>query len=371
LRHKNIIAYLPHLSRWCGERFVVNAVLALLGCALLVGCDPVPKSPPNIIQSLPQSAILSSQTETLTPDELRTVSDTHPNLAYILGPDDVIQTQVYLHPELTISNSGGSEGALITSDGTVGLPLIGNIHLGSLTLAQAQDALTAAYSTYIPNPKVSLQLVTPQSLRYYLLGAFADPGIKYPVHPLTLLEALALGGSVDLTNADLYQAYVAQGNVKLPVDLYSLLIDGDLSQNIPLASGDAIVIPSSADEDAYLFGAVGKPGPVQFVSGALSLLQALASAGMDLANYTDAQVSRIHIIRARGQSAQFMIVDARAIMEGRAAPFALEPGDIVFVPPTAVASWNQVLAQILPSLQVISGVLNPFVSIKFLSNGSN
>ncbi len=371
MRHKNIIAYLPLLAHRCGGRFAVNAVLALLGCALLAGCDPVPKSPPNVVASLPQSAILSSQTETLTPDELRTVSDTHANLAYILGPDDVIQTQVYLHPELSISTSGGSTGALITSDGTVGLPLIGNIHLGGLTLAQAQNALTAAYSVYVADPKVSIQIVSPQSLRYYLLGAFADPGIKYPVHQLTLLEALALGGSVDLQGADLYQAYVAQGDVKLPVDLYSLLVEGDLSQNIALAPGDTIVIPSSQNENAYLFGAVGKPGAVQFVNGALSLLQALASSGMDLTNYTNAQVSRIHIIRARGQSAQFMIVDARAIMEGQAAPFALEPGDIVFVPPTPVASWNQVLLQILPSLQVISGVLNPFVQVRYLSNNHN
>jgi len=97
----------------------------------------------------------------------------------------------------------------------------------------------------------------------------------------------------------------------------------------------------------------------------------LAGAGLDLTNYTDAQMSRIHIIRARATSAQFMIVDAAMIMRGQAASFALEPGDIVFVPPTAVASWNQVLEQILPSLQVISGVLNPFVQIRYLARGSN
>jgi polysaccharide export outer membrane protein len=371
LRHKNIAAYIPHLWRWCGRNFAANTAVALIGCILLAGCDPVPKSQPNIIQSLPQSAILSSQTETLTPDELRQVSDTSANNAYVLGPDDQISVYVYLHPELDVPTpNAGSQGALITSDGTVGLPLIGNIRLGGLTLPQAQAALTNAYATYVTDPKVAIQLQSAQSLRYYLLGEFASPGIKYPVHPLTLLEALALGGTVNLPTADLSEAYVAQGNIKLPVDLYALLVNGDLSQNIPLASGDAIVIPSSASENAYIFGAVGKPGPVQFVSGALSLLQALASAGLDLTNYTNAQMSRIHIIRARGQSAQFMIVDATMIMQGQAASFALEPGDIVFVPPTAVASWNQVLEQILPSLQVISGVLNPFVSIRYLRNSN-
>jgi polysaccharide export outer membrane protein len=199
-----------------------------------------------------------------------------------------------------------------------------------------------------------------------LLGAFTNPGIKYPTHPLTLLDALALGGSVDMPAADLYQAYIARGSVKLPVDLYALLIGGDLSQNVTLAAGDAIVIPSSTVENAFVFGAVGKPGPVEFQSGGLSLLQAISAADMDLTNLTQARLSRIHIIRARARSAEFYIVDAGAILEGKAVPFALEPGDIVFVPPSAIATWNQVLSMLLPSLQTVSGALEPFVQLNYL-----
>ena len=91
---------------------------------------------------------------------------------------------------------------MITSAGTAGLPLLGSVHLGGLTLAQAQDMLTRAYSTYLTNPKITVELTSPQSLRYYLLGSFSAPGIKYPVHPLTLLEALALGGTVDLVGGE-------------------------------------------------------------------------------------------------------------------------------------------------------------------------
>jgi polysaccharide export outer membrane protein len=148
------------------------------------------------------------------------------------------------------------------------------------------------------------------------------------------------------------------------------LLGGDLSQDIPLASGDVVFIPSSQAENAYLFGAVGKPGPVQFVSGSLSLLQALASSGLNLENYTDGRLSRIHIIRSHGRTAEFLIVDARMIIDGQAASFALEPGDIVFVPPTGVATWNQILSQVLPSLQAIGDVLNPFVTIKYLSRSN-
>jgi polysaccharide biosynthesis/export protein len=358
-------AILLRRSKWGALR----VALALLGCVSVSGCDPVPVNQGNNLPTIASSAILSSQTETLTPDELRTVTDTSIDSAYKLGPDDVISVTVYLHPELDVPSAGQTSnvgGALITSDGSVELPLIGNIHLGGMTLSDAQNALTEAYATYVNDPKIAVQLQQALSLRYYLLGAFTSPGIKYPVHQLTLLEALALGGSVDIANADLYQAYVAQGAVKLPVDLYALLLNGDLSQNIILASGDAIVVPSSVSENAFVFGAVGSPGPVRFLPGGLSLLQALSSAGLNLANYTNARLSRVHIIRSNGRSGQFLIVDANMILNGEATSFALEPGDIVFVPPTDVATWNQVLSQLIPSLQAVSDVLNPFVSIKFL-----
>jgi polysaccharide export outer membrane protein len=370
----NIAKFRPFMIRalWArrrhsGPALVIAAILALA----LAGCDPVPQPPAGALAPAPivlpaGNAVLSTQTESLTPDELRLVSDPTVDGAYTLGPDDIITTTVYLHPELNVGGSGGGNPALITSDGTVELPLIGDIHIGGMTIAEAHDAVTKAYAFYLHNPKISIQLQQAQSLRYYLLGAFTAPGVKYPLRQLTLLEALALGGSVDIPGADLYQAYVAQGQVKLPVDLYALLLNGDLSQNIPLAAGDAIVIPPSTSENAFVFGAVGKPGPIQFEPGGLSLLQALASAGLDLAGYTSARLSRVHIIRAHGQSAQFYVVDAAMILDGQASSFALEPGDIVFVPPTAVASWNEVLSQLLPSLQVISGVLNPFVSIKYL-----
>ena len=347
--------------------------------AMVCSCSQGPPGPPVAVKTKTflASPVVSAETQSLTPDELRKITDPHVGGTYVLGPDDLIAVSVYDHPELSAPITGGpigggaaggiGGGALITSDGTVQLPLIGSVSLGGLTLRQAQQRLTDDYSEYVDDPKVAIQLVQPQSLRYYLLGAFAAPGVKYPMHPLTLLEALSLGGTVDIQNADLYQAYVAQGNVKLPVDLYALLVDGDMEQNIHLASGDAIVIPTSANENAFVLGTVAKPGAVPFHAGSLSLLQALSSAGMDLASLTNAKLSDVRIIRARGRTAQFYVVNAQMILDGQAESFDLKPGDIVFIPPTKVATWNQVLAEILPSLQTIGAVLNPFVQIKFLN----
>jgi polysaccharide export outer membrane protein len=329
-----------------------------------------PAATPSVVPpaALTASAVTQSEVQTLTRREMWRALNGAIGGAYTLGPNDLLGVTVYQHPELSVPSGEvtGIPGALITGDGTASLPLVGSVRLGGLTIAQAQTLLESDYAQYVKGARVNVQLIQAQSLRYYLLGAFASPGVKYPGQMMPLLDALALGGSVELGSADLYQAYVAHGSVKLPIDLHALLVEGDMSQNMILANGDVIVVPTTSDESAYVFGAVGKPGPIPFQGGALSLLQAIGAAGMDLSSYTDARLSQVRVIRAHGASATFMVVDADKILSGQAAPLALEPGDIVFVPPTIVATWNQVIAQILPSLQTVSAALQPFVSIKYL-----
>lgn len=369
-------AFVPVLLLQRVARFGWLVAVTLSGCATGGGTPVVEKA-------LPASPIVSVQQVQLTPDELRSITSPEVGGPYVLGAGDVIGVTVYLHPELsTGSTSGlnyggatdmntdttanGVNNVLITSDGTAQLPLIGTVHFGGHTLAEAQAELTRDYSKYIQDPKVSVNLISAQSMKYYLLGDFTQPGIKYPLHPLSLLQAMALGGSVDLATADLYQAYVAQGNVKLPIDINALLVNGDMSQNITLASGDVIMIPSSASENAFVFGSVTKPGAVLFNNGRLSLLQALAEAGSNLTTLTSATLSNVHIIRSDGAKAEYFVVNAEMIMNGEAASFSLRPGDIVFVPANAVARWNEVINQLLPSLQAVSSALSPFVSLKYL-----
>jgi polysaccharide export outer membrane protein len=44
----------------------------------------------------------------------------------------------------------------------------------------------------------------------------------------------------------------------------------------------------------------------------------------------------------------------------------MEPGNVVFVPRTALGDWNVAIGEILPSLQVIGGVLTPITLIESL-----
>lgn len=343
--------------------------IALSGCAIMTdGPDHAYSRQVQQPQTLP-SAVLSRHEDHLSHATMERLL--HQSITYHLGAGDVVSVSVYMHPDLSIpsalsSSSIGLSGAIVSNDGNVQLPLLGVVHVAGMTTAQMQAHLTKLYAHYVINPKVDVQLQVAHSIRYYLLGEFTKPGLVYSDRPLNLLEAMALGGSMDLAKSDLRGAYVVQDGRKLPVNFHELIMAGDLQQNIPLQSGDTVLIPSVSTMQAYVFGAVKKPGPVPFVDGRLSLLQAISDAGMDTTSLTNARLSDIRIIRSEGASGQFYVVDARRILEGKAAPFYLKSGDIVFIPQTDISSWNQAIQLILPSLQAIGAILNPFVSIKFL-----
>lgn len=359
------------LHRLRGIGYVL--LFASFGCTVLSGCASTADGPAsayhnNVREFTLPSAVLSQKREELPQGTLQRML--HRSMTYHLGAGDVVSVSVYQHPDLSIPGSGsvgtGLPGAIVTNNGNLQLPLLGVVHVAGMTTSQLQVHLTRAYSEYVVNPEVSIQLQLARSIRYYLLGEFTKPGLAYSDRPLNLLEAMALGGSVNLQQADLRGAYVVQDGQKLPVNFHKLVLSGDLQQNIPLQSGDTIVVPSISTMQAYVFGAVLKPGPVPFVNGRLSLLQALADAGMNTTNLTTARLSDVRVIRSEGATGTFYVINAERILHGKAAPFFLKSGDIVFVPQTMVSSWNQALLLLLPSLQTINGLLNPFVSIKFL-----
>jgi polysaccharide export outer membrane protein len=215
-----------------------------------------------------------------------------------------------------------------------------------------------------------VQLAFHGSIRYYLLGQFANPGLKYSDRPLRLMEAISLGGTVMLEKASLQSAYIARNGKRLPIDFQRLMRDGDLKHNIPMRTGDVIVVPDNASEQAYVFGGVtgdGGRGIVRFVNGRLDILQALSQAGFGFKERSEGVLSDTHVIRSSGDHGTLFVVDVERILDGEAANFHLMPGDIIFVPTTWITDWNNALSKLLPTLSTISGLLNPFVQIKYLS----
>jgi polysaccharide export outer membrane protein len=356
-----------------------SARLLAPGLLFLAGLSAACGSPPVVVKSLP-SAVVSRKPELLDPALLDETIGGRDGEAYRVGPGDTILVAVYGHPELSIGSYGGAgvvgqanrlAGLVIDNDGTIQFPLIGSVRVAGKTSEELRAFLQQELTAYVKEPKVTVQVVFPGSIRYYLLGQFNDPGLKYSDRPVRLLEAMSLGGSVLLERASLRMAYVARGGKRLPIDFRRLVLDGDLAQNIKLRSGDIILVPDKTSEQAFVFaasaGGTSRGGVVPFVNGRLTLIQALAQAGFGYREQAQGRLSSTHVIRSTGDRGELFVVDARKILDGEAASFELAPGDVVFVPPTGITNWNQALEQLLPTLQTVSGLLTPFVQIKYLS----
>jgi len=349
------------------------AWIALIASALLSACA---SSPPMVSKRL-DSPVVWHKTEQLDPALLDDAIGGAEGDAYRVGPGDTMLVAVYGHPELSIAPYAGNlaqgrvAGLVIDNDGSIQFPLIGSVKVAGKTSEELRKFLEEQLVVYVKEPRVTVQVAFTGSIRYHLLGQFTSPGLKYSDRPIRLLEALALGGSVMLDRASLSTAYVARGKRRLPVDFRRLVLEGDLRQNIKLVSGDIILVPDRTSEQAFVFGgSVGgasRGTVVSFVNGRLNLLQALAAAGFDYRDHAQGSLSKTHVIRSAGDRGELFIIDAARMLAGETGLFMLAPGDVVFVPPTGLNNWNEALAQLLPSLQTISGLLTPFVQIKYLS----
>ena len=365
----------PHVTR-NPERLVLSfcrsALLTVACLTTLAGC----RRPPVVSKPLP-TAVEERREERLDPELFMERIGEREGDAYRVGAGDTLLVAVYGHPELSLVPYAGAGavqtnarpiGFVIDNDGTIQFPLIGAVPVAGKTSAELRDFLMDRLALYVREPRVTVQVMFNGSIRYYLLGEFTDPGLKYSDRPLRLLEALALGGTVRLQEASLRRAYIARNGKRLPISFHRLMREGDLRHNIRLRTGDVVFVPDNTSETAFVFGgSAGSGGAVRFMNGQLDLLQALAQAGFGFRERVQGKLSKTIVIRSDGDRGEIFVVNVAKMLQGKAGPFPLAPGDVVLVPPSAVTTWNTALEQLLPTLRTISGVLAPFVQIKYLS----
>jgi polysaccharide export outer membrane protein len=360
------------LPRASAKNALARALVGLGICAH-AACG---STPPVVSKPLP-SPVVSVKSDALDPKLFEEVVGDREGDAYRVGPGDSLLVAVYGHPELSIATYAGagvaggrSAGFIVDNDGTIQFPLIGSVNVAGKTGEELRLFLERQLATFLREPRVTVQVIYNGSIRYYLLGQFQSPGVKISDRPLRLLEAMALGGSVVLEHASLQSAYVARSGKRLPVDFQGLLRHGDLKYNIPLHSGDVVFVPDNTGDQVFVFGGVigqrAGLGAVPFVNGRLDILQALAQAGFGFRERAQGVLSDTRVIRSAGDRGMLFVVDVDAIVDGNAATFQLMPGDVVFVPTTALTDWNFAMEQILPTLQTVSGLLNPYVQIQIL-----
>jgi protein involved in polysaccharide export with SLBB domain len=221
-------------------------------------------------------------------------------------------------------------------DGRIYYDLLPGLRVEGMGLEDLRARLVTELSTYYREPQVGLTLRRVKSRRVWILGRVNTPGLYSLDQPLTLLEGIGRAGGLFTSRfsgtteelADLKHSFIMRDGQMLPVDFRALFQQGDLSQNIPLKSGDYIYLPSSLSQEVYVFGAVNQPLAVGF-RDRVTLVSAIAAARDVRAG---ARTGQVLILRGSLQKPAVYLVDYDAVRRGQAPDIDLEPRDIVWVP---------------------------------------
>ncbi len=319
----------------------------------------------TIIPGSDKNAVVELKTVTIPPQHREPAPGD-----YIIGPNDALYVNVSGLPDMgsPLAGTAGSRiiGSSVDGKGNIQLPLIQSVHVAGMTTSQAQTKIREAFKPFVKNPWVIVEVVDHRSQPIYLVGQFGQPGVYYMDRATDVVQAIAMGKGI-AANADLRGACIQRGKQVLPVDIYRLLREGDLDQNIWLRPNDTVYVPDASEQQVFVLGSVANPGVYPMLNGKLDLLQALSQAKAAISPGSAMQF--IRIIRSRTPTrGELIVVDANKLLTGAALPFPLMGGDIVYVPRSKLGSWNDIMKEILPSIQVVSAVVNPFVSI---SNSSD
>lgn len=345
---------------WFHSSCILSFLLITL--SVVSGCTAYRDLPAGTVREIGSAVVAREQVAVPPP-----VMEAAPAREYLVGPGDVLLVNVTGRSEFSVTSQNGNgkvQGSRVDGTGALHLPLLGTVAVAGLTLSEVEQKLTVLLKKYLQEPWVVVEVAEYKSLPLYLLGQFRASGTYYMDRPLTLVQGLALGNGFD-ASANLKGARLSRDGKIVPVDLYDLLLHGDTRQNVWLKGGDAIYIPDNKNRQVFIFGAVKKPGAVPMPPGGLNLAQAIASAELRDIGF---DFRHVRIIRSLSITrGELMVVDYDRVLRGDALPMQLEEGDIVYVPKSGFGNWNDAITEMLPSLQMISAVLQPFVSIKFLS----
>jgi polysaccharide export outer membrane protein len=253
-----------------------------------------------------------------------------PSPALQISAGDLIQVLVFDTPEL-------SGNFRVEQNGTVRLPLGGDVRVAGLTPEAAADAIEAQLQTkqVLFNPHVEVTIAEFATTGVTVLGEVRNPG-NYPLlgsHTLPDIIAAA-GGLTTTAGDDITVVHFSDPQHPIKVtDVHSQEFAGDLTL---LRPGDRIDVSKAGI--AYVLGDVNRAGGfIIDPKGGLDVLQALALAQ----GFTKTAAQRRSIVIRKSDNSVIHIgSDVQKILDGRERNLQLRSGDILYVPSSLAKTFT-------------------------------
>jgi len=236
---------------------------------------------------------------------------------YLVGDGDVLKVNVYGNPDLDATVRVGS-------DGTILFPLLGQVKIGGLSVAQVSKQLEKKLADgYIVNPQVSVFVEEFRSKKAIIIGQVRTPGLYELSGPTSVLELISKAGGLTPEAGD--KATIKRkseagmpGEKMITVNLRDLLERGQAALDAPILDGDNVFV--SKAQVFYVTGEVGRPNAYRFEEGT-TVIQAITMAG----GFSPiASKGRVRIIRK--------VDSVEQVITSVSMDVPLLPDDVVVVP---------------------------------------
>ena len=156
-------------------------------------------------------------------------------VSYVVGPGDKVFVDVY-------GASQKSEQSQVSPDGTIQVTGYGPIHIGGLTVAQANARIRETLGSRYKSSEVRLTVGQTRTISVHVMGEIVAPGTYTLSAFATVFHALYMAGGVNgigtLRNIKVFRG----GRQVTSVDLYDYILNGKLTGNVRLADNDVIMV---------------------------------------------------------------------------------------------------------------------------------
>lgn len=159
--------------------------------------------------------------------------------SYQIGPGDLLKISVWKEESMQLD-------VLVTPDGGITFPLVGEIKAGGLTTKALSDVLVIKLKRYIPTPNVTVAVLQSRSNKIYVIGKVNRPGEFLATGYMDVLQALTMaGGLTPYADSDEIKIIRRVGSISQIKSFdYEKVISGErLDMNIILKAGDTVVVP--------------------------------------------------------------------------------------------------------------------------------
>lgn len=155
--------------------------------------------------------------------------------SYVLGPGDAVFVDIY-------GASQKSEQCTVSPEGEITIEGFGPVHVGGLTVDQANRRLRSTLGARYSSSKVKLSVGQTRTIIVNVMGEVKTPGTYTLSAFATVFHALYMAGGTNdigtLRNIKVYR----NNRLITTVDIYDYILNGNLSGNVRLTSNDVIVV---------------------------------------------------------------------------------------------------------------------------------